>query len=87
MNEKQILKLSRQYAKKQDFSINKDKKHLNFIIKGLKKNEEKYGYIFCPCRIITGDFDNDRKIICPCVYHKKEIKKWGHCLCKLFWRK
>jgi ferredoxin-thioredoxin reductase catalytic subunit len=79
-----ILKISEEYAEKAGFKLNPDKKQLNMIIKGLKKNQEKYGYQFCPCRVVTGDFEKDREIICPCVFHKDEIKKWGHCLCKLF---
>lgn len=43
------------------------------------KNEEKYGKKYCPCRKIHRD-----EIVCPCVYHKEEIKKQGHCHCFLF---
>ncbi|MEM2956496.1 MAG: anaerobic carbon-monoxide dehydrogenase catalytic subunit [Candidatus Pacearchaeota archaeon] len=84
MNEKEILKFSKEYAKKAGFVLNKDKKQLDYIIKSLKKNEEKYGFRFCPCRVVTGNFEEDRIIICPCIYHKQEIKDMGHCLCRLF---
>jgi carbon-monoxide dehydrogenase catalytic subunit len=87
MNEKEILKYSEDYAKKAGFVLNKDKKQLGYVIKGLKKNEEKYGERYCPCRVITGNFEEDRIIICPCIYHTQEIKDGGHCLCKLFFDK
>lgn len=87
MNEKQILKISQEYAKKAGFMMNPDKKRVDFILKGLKKNEDKYGFRFCPCRLVTGDFDKDRNIICPCIYHKDEIALDGHCLCQFFFRK
>jgi len=87
MDEKQILKFSKEYAKKAGFKINPDKGHVARIVKGLKKNEDKHGFRFCPCRIVTGDFDKDRLIICPCIYHKQEIKDMGHCLCRLFFGK
>ena len=87
MNKKEILKISKEYAKKAGFVLNKDKKQLSYILKGLKKNEEKYGFRFCPCRVVTGDFDKDRLIICPCIYHKQEIKDARHCLCRLFFSK
>jgi carbon-monoxide dehydrogenase catalytic subunit len=84
MNEKEILEFSMDYAKKAGFKLNSDKKQLKYVIRGLKKNEDKYGFRFCPCRIVTGNFDEDRIIICPCIYHKQEIKDMGHCLCRLF---
>ena len=87
MQEKEILKYSQEYARKAGFVLNKDKKQLAYVIKGLKKNEDKYGERYCPCRVITGNFEEDRIIICPCIYHKQEIKDQGHCLCKLFFDK
>ncbi len=87
MSEEKILKISEEYAKKEGFILNKDKKHMNLIISALSKNQEKYGYQFCPCRVVTGDFEEDRKIVCPCIYHKDEIKQDGHCKCKLFFKK
>jgi carbon-monoxide dehydrogenase catalytic subunit len=84
VNEKQILKFSQEYAKKAGFKLNPDKKQLSYVIKGLKKNEDKYGERYCPCRLVTGNFEEDRIIICPCIYHTQEIKDQGHCLCRLF---
>lgn len=40
MNEKQILKLMKEYAKKAGFELNKDKKGLAYVIKGLKKKAD-----------------------------------------------
>jgi len=28
----------------------------------------------------------DKKKICPCVWHKDEIREMGHCHCMLFMR-
>lgn len=86
MNEKELKKKSEDYAKHAGFKLNPDGKTVNFIIKGLLKNKEKYGEIYCPCRIVTGDKEKDRGIICPCIYHKQEIKVMGHCKCNLFVR-
>ncbi|PIU75765.1 carbon-monoxide dehydrogenase catalytic subunit [Candidatus Pacearchaeota archaeon CG06_land_8_20_14_3_00_35_12] len=87
MKEQEIYKFSKEYAKKAGFALNKNKKQLSYVIKGLKKNEDKYGFRFCPCRIVTGNFEEDRIIVCPCIYHKQEIKDQGHCLCNLFFDK
>jgi len=87
MEERQILKYSEAYAKKKGWKINPDKKQLGYVLKGLKSNEDKKGERYCTCRVQTGNFEEDRIIICPCIYAEQEIKDWGHCLCRLFFAK
>ena len=84
MNAEQLLELSKKYADKQGFQLQPDKEFLNELVKGLLENEKNFGFRFCPCRAITGDKIKDAKIICPCVYHKDEIRTTGHCHCGLF---
>jgi len=74
------------YAKASGFRLNPDRKIVEMIVMGLLSNQEKYGARYCPCRIRTGKKEDDVKIICPCIYHKDEIKKMGHCHCGLFVR-
>lgn len=81
------LKIAEAYAKIRNFKLNPDKHGLNFILKGLEENREKFGAPYCPCRVRTGNKEKDTLIICPCAYHLDEIKRDGHCLCKLFWKK
>jgi ferredoxin-thioredoxin reductase catalytic subunit len=81
---KEILESSKKYAKSAGLKLNPDKNIVTAIVIGLVKNKLKYGEPYCPCRVVTGDPEEDKKIICPCVYHKEEIKRWGHCLCRLF---
>jgi len=54
---------------------------------GLLENEKKYGAKYCPYRRVSRNKQKDKKIICPCVYHKKEIEEQGHCHCFLFVQK
>lgn len=85
--EEQIKEISERYynyAIAQGFSLNPDKKTTDRVINGLLENEKKHGKKYCPCRRVTGNAEQDAKIICPCVYHKDEIAKDGHCLCNLF---
>lgn len=78
----EVLKMAEEHAKEHDHNLNPDKKIVEAIIKGLIRNEEKHGEIYCPCRVVDGN--EDEKKICPCFWHDDEIKKMGHCLCKLF---
>ena len=86
MNEKikKLIKEYERYAKEKGFRLNPNKKILEVTIKGLLANEKKYGKRYCPCRKVKEIPEEDKKIICPCIYHKKEIKKQGHCHCMLF---
>jgi ferredoxin-thioredoxin reductase catalytic chain len=72
------------YAKKEGFKLNPDKKVVGTVIRLILENQEKLGHGYCPCRRLTGKKKEDEKIICPCVFHKDEIKKLGHCHCMLF---
>lgn len=80
----ELMKEYAEYAKANGFQLNPDKKITEGIINGLLRNEEMNGAKYCPCRRITGDKAEDSKKICPCVWHKDEIKKDGHCLCNLY---
>ena len=82
--EENLIKRSEQYAKKVGIKLNPDKKPVKITIKGLLKNKEKHGEIYCPCRRVTGNKEKDKEIICPCVFHRGEIELQGLCLCKLF---
>ncbi len=72
------------YAAENDFILNPNKKLVEGILKGLVRNEEIHGARYCPCRRITGNKQEDKSIICPCVYHKEEIDNDGKCMCGLF---
>ncbi len=60
---------------------------LDTVISGLARNEKKFGERYCPCRLRSGDEKKDRAIICPCIFHRDEIAKAGHCHCQLYYRK
>jgi len=79
-----LLETLARYAESQGFEMNPDRKIVEFVLAGLLRNEQRFGYRYCPCRAITGDQEQDKKIICPCAYHKDEIKRAGRCLCGLF---
>ena len=79
----ELIKEFTEHAEKNNIKLNPDKKTVERIINGLLENEKKYGKKYCPCRRVTGN-EEDKKKICPCYYHKDEIKKDGRCLCGLF---
>lgn len=72
------------YAKENGFKLNQNRKVVETIVRRLIENEEKSGFRYCPCRRTNGDPHEDKKIICPCIFHKDEIEKQGKCHCMLF---
>ena len=79
-----LIQEYREYARENGFSLNPDREAVERIVKGLLEREKKIGARYCPCRRITQDPEEDKKIICPCVFHREEIEKNGQCLCGLF---
>ena len=81
---KKLIKEYEEYARKNGFQLNPNRKVVEGIVKSLLEREDKFGARYCPCRRVTGNQKEDEKIICPCVYHKEEIARDGHCFCRLF---
>ena len=72
------------YAASQGNQLNSDREFVLDVIAGLLKNEERYGYRSCPCRLATGVKERDEDIICPCRYKDADIKEFGSCYCALY---
>ena len=84
LEENLLIQEYQEYAKKNGFFLNPNRKVVEGIVKSLLEREKKFGGRFCPCRRITENNEEDKKIICPCVYHLQELEKEGKCLCGLF---
>jgi ferredoxin-thioredoxin reductase catalytic subunit len=87
MTKEELIKQYEKYAAENEFKLNPNPKIVEGIVGGLLAREEKNGARYCPCRRVMGDKEEDKKIICPCIYHKDEIEKDGHCHCNLFVKK
>jgi thioredoxin 1 len=82
-----LIKGYQEYAEENGFKLNPNREVVERLVKGLLENEKKYGARYCPCRRVTGNLEEDKPKICPCVWHKEEIDEQGHCFCGLFWKK
>jgi ferredoxin-thioredoxin reductase catalytic subunit len=74
-------------ARTYGYYLNPDPDFLQDLLEGLRKNEERYGYPSCPCRLATGNLELDRDIICPCDYRDPDVAEYGTCYCALYMRK
>ncbi len=66
------------------YYFNKDKERTLDLLGALLINKNRYGYIGCPCRLLLGEREKDKDIICPCVYREPDVKEYGSCYCNLY---
>lgn len=71
-------------AEASGYHLNPDTDFARALVEGLLINEERYGYWNCPCRLATGNKQQDLDIICPCDYRDPDLNEWGACYCALY---
>jgi len=71
-------------AEKNGYFLNPDVEFTKNLVRGLLKNEQRYGYRSCPCRLASGKKDEDLDIICPCDYRDDDLEEFGACYCALY---
>ncbi len=83
----EVEKLYEKLKKSQEpkgYLFNKDKERVFELLEALLTNKTRYGYMGCPCRLLSGDKENDKDIICPCVYRTPDVEEFGSCYCNLY---
>jgi ferredoxin-thioredoxin reductase catalytic chain len=81
--EKLYSRLNRE-AEESGYHLNPDAEHAKDLVRGMLVNEKRYGYWACPCRLATGDKEEDLDIICPCDYRDQDVEEYGACYCGLY---
>ncbi len=66
------------------YRLNPDEDFTKNLVRGLLKNEQRYGYRACPCRLASGKREEDLDIICPCDYRDPDLAEFGACYCALY---
>jgi ferredoxin-thioredoxin reductase catalytic chain len=71
-------------AEQGGYHLNPDREFTLGLARGLLVNEARYGYPSCPCRLASGNADEDRDIVCPCDYRDPDLDGYGACYCALY---
>jgi ferredoxin-thioredoxin reductase catalytic chain len=61
------------------YHLNPDVSFTRELIEGLLVNEKRYGYWACPCRLPSGNRNEDLDIICPCDYRDPDLNDYDTC--------
>jgi len=81
--EKLRLQLDRD-AEASGYHLNPDAEFVRDLVRGLITNERRYGYWACPCRLASGQKEEDLDIICPCDYRDPDLSEYATCYCSLY---
>jgi ferredoxin-thioredoxin reductase catalytic subunit/rubredoxin len=71
-------------AEASGYHLNPDRELTLPLIAGLLKNEQRYGYLMCPCRLAFGEKAKDLDLVCPCDYRDADLDGYGACYCGLY---
>ena len=83
-------KAIKKFAEGNEFQINPDQEKVETLLEGIFHCEKNQGMKYCPCRMITKNFEEDLKLVCPCNFRIHETYKDkvdGECWCGLFRRR
>jgi ferredoxin-thioredoxin reductase catalytic chain len=81
----QLLEVWEQLAEGKPYRVNPDVEFVRTLAKGELENQKNHGLKYCPCRITTGDLEEDLNLICPCNFFIHPVyREIGECWCGLF---
>lgn len=66
------------------YHLNRDAEFTKYLLKNILLNENRYGYGACPCRLASGNKEEDLDIICPCDYRDPDLTDYNTCYCGLY---
>jgi ferredoxin-thioredoxin reductase catalytic chain len=61
------------------YHLNPDREFVLMLAEGLNTNQQRYGYMLCPCRMGEGEREKDLDIICPCDYRDADLEEYDQC--------
>ncbi|HHS50921.1 MAG TPA: ferredoxin:glutaredoxin reductase [candidate division Zixibacteria bacterium] len=80
----ELLEKLRREASEGGYFLNPDEDFTRELVEGILVNIDRYGYGACPCRLASGNTDEDLDIVCPCDYRDPDLDDFGACYCGLY---
>ncbi len=85
MNQNDVIEYLKGFEK-EGMYLHADEEHMKNTVNSLIENHKRYGQLTCPCRLATGEIEDDKDIVCPCEYAKADVEEFGACFCILLVR-
>jgi ferredoxin-thioredoxin reductase catalytic subunit len=89
-DKEKFLEAIEKFTEYNEFQVNPDREKVKMLLDGMFNNEQNHDLKYCPCRLITKDFAEDLKLVCPCnflIHETYKDKEDGECWCGLFVRR
>ncbi|MDD5190991.1 MAG: ferredoxin-thioredoxin reductase catalytic domain-containing protein [Dehalococcoidales bacterium] len=61
------------------YHLHPDPEIVKALAHGILVNQQRLGYGSCPCRLASGDKDDDLDIVCPCDYRDPDLNEYDTC--------
>jgi ferredoxin-thioredoxin reductase catalytic subunit len=61
------------------YNLHPDPEIAKALVNGILVNQQRYGYGSCPCRLASGNAEEDRDIVCPCDYRDPDLNEYDAC--------
>ncbi|MDR2966911.1 MAG: ferredoxin:glutaredoxin reductase [Methanobacteriaceae archaeon] len=71
-------------AEETGYNVSPDVEFVEMLLENIQVNIERYGYGACPCRLASGNREEDLDLICPCDYRDADLEDYGACFCALY---
>ena len=84
MTPTELYEMLKKVQEPKGYFFNQDMDRTMQLMEGLLANKERYGYMCCPCRLASGDREQDKDILCPCAYRNADVAEYGSCYCALY---
>ncbi len=84
MTPEELYEKLRKVQEPKGYFFNRDRELVLELLNGLLTKKDRDGYMACPCRLSSGDYESDKDIICPCIYREPDVKEYGSCYCGLY---
>jgi len=84
MDAKELYAALRKLQEPKGYFFNADMEMTMPLMESLLVNKGRFGYMACPCRLASGEYEADKDIICPCAYREPDVAEYGACFCGLY---
>jgi len=84
MTAQRLYEQLRTFQESKGYFFNDDKDMTLALLDSLLVNKERLGYMACPCRLASGDYEADKDMLCPCTYREPDVAEYGACFCGLY---
>jgi ferredoxin-thioredoxin reductase catalytic subunit len=75
----------KEFADRRGYAFNADGERVNKVIGLMTRNYKEFDAYYCPCKQ-SHPLEPEKDTLCPCDAAEEEVRRDGHCYCRLFFK-